>query len=51
MALNDLCMYDIGKNEWIAIENYGCYPEGRFSHAMCSVPGYANSHKLLIFGG
>ena len=41
----------IGKNTWIAVMNYGCYPEGRFSHAMCCVPGHAESYKLLIFGG
>ena len=51
VALNDLCVYDIAKNMWVTIANYGCIPDGRFSHAMACLPGNAQSYKLLIFGG
>eukprot|EP00347_Sterkiella_histriomuscorum_P011255 403373153 len=51
IALNDLFMYDIKSNCWIIIANYGCYPEGRFSHGMVSTTDFAGTGKLIIFGG
>jgi hypothetical protein len=36
VALNDINLYDVEKNEWTVVENYGCFPEGRYGHAMVS---------------
>ena len=51
VALNDLHLYDIEKNEWTNVESFGCYPEGRYGHAMVSIQGPYNSAQLIIFGG
>ena len=42
---------NLESNCWVIIANYGCHPEGRFSHAMVSTSDMAGSNKLLIFGG
>jgi hypothetical protein len=47
----EITNYNIVKNEWVGVVSYGCYPQGRFNHAMCATSGPGNSHQLLIFGG
>lgn len=53
IALNDLCLYDIQKNEWETVASLGQYPLGRYSHSMCALEYELTvpSSRLLIFGG
>jgi hypothetical protein len=53
IALNDLCLYDVQKNEWETVASLGQYPVGRYSHSMCALEYELTvpSSKLLIFGG
>jgi len=46
-CLNDLCLLNLQRNEWIPVLIYGFAPIARWSAAMFLTP----SQKLIIFGG
>jgi hypothetical protein len=53
VALNDICMYNVNRNEWIAIAMYGQMPCSRWSHCFTLNRGGCSGgiDGFLIFGG
>lgn len=50
VALNDICMYNVNTNEWVAIAMYSHMPCSRWSHTITTNSTYAED-GILIFGG
>ena len=36
VALNDICMFNVNKREWIAIAMYGMFPNSRWAHCLAT---------------
>ena len=54
VALNDLHLYDINQNRWMAVAIYNAVPVSRWGHKMCAEQTPQSdyqSSKLIIFGG
>lgn len=46
VALNDLHIYDVATNSWLALAIYGDIPTSRWGHKLA-----ANQDKIMLFGG
>ena len=53
VALNDICLYNVNRQEWQALAMYGDVPCSRWSHCftMNRGEGAGNRDGFLVFGG
>lgn len=54
VALNDLHLYDINLNQWMAVAIYSYVPISRWGHRMCAEQNASQDYqtnRILLFGG
>ena len=50
VALNDICIFNLNKKEWVAVAMYGRMPCSRWSHVVLPNRSH-NADQVFVFGG